>query len=73
MSGQALGFISGGGITKGGQKLHEVYLLVHKETKAVNYVGRTTKGFLNRFKQHMGSSSKKEWIKIWSPYFIKVI
>jgi RHS repeat-associated protein len=58
----AFEWVEGGGLIKGGEKLYEVYQLVNKETKVVEYVGKTSQGMMKRFNQHLLDPAKQAWI-----------
>ncbi|MCM0666904.1 RHS repeat-associated core domain-containing protein [Flavobacterium tyrosinilyticum] len=56
---------------KAGEKAYEVYHLVNKETKAIEYVGKTGQGFLTRFEQHLLDPAKQAWIHNVEPVLYK--
>ncbi|MEP6929845.1 MAG: RHS repeat-associated core domain-containing protein, partial [Flavobacterium sp.] len=58
-------------LAKGGEKVYEVYHLVNKETKAVEYVGKTGQGIFKRFDQHMLEPAKQAWIHNVEPVLFK--
>ena len=55
-------WVEGGGLLKGGEKVYEVYQLVNKETKVVEYIGKTSQGMIKRFEQHLFDPAKQAWI-----------
>ncbi len=61
-------FVEGGGAVK---ELYEVYHLVNKETKVIEYVGKTKQGILKRFEQHLLDPTKEAWIKNVEPVLYK--
>jgi hypothetical protein len=56
---------------KAGEKAYEVYHLVNKETKVIEYVGKTGQGFLTRFEQHLLDPTKEAWINNVTPVLYK--
>ena len=76
-SGGAVEFGSGKGINlalkaaKNVPKLYEVYRLININSKAVEYVGKTSRGFMKRFGEHLLSPKKQEWIHEVKPFLYK--
>lgn len=69
-------FMGGAGVkiakeAVGSSKIYEVYKLINIETKSVEYIGKTSRGFMTRFSEHLVDPLKQEWINSVKPVLYK--
>jgi hypothetical protein len=52
-------------------KVWEVYRLINTETKSIEYIGKTSRGFMTRFSEHLVDPLKQDWINSVQPFLYR--